>query len=940
MKDFRIIYCWALVLAFSFLLPDSGQAQSGSSDPLYQLFKNPSAEAKPFVRWWWNGNRVENKEVLRELDLLKRAGFGGVEINPIAMPPVSDEPSQKALKWLSPEWSQVLKTACVGARERGMIADLLVGSGWPFGGKFLKPDQTIERMAVNYKDIEGSQTISLVVSDLEADLPNEYLSGRLEKESERTLTFVRLFPQNINSTNQIINLKPLISNDLIQYQVPEGNYRLVWGVLQKGYREVVHGTLGAEGPTMNHLDSEVTLAFLNRLKEIEIELGIPLAELIRALFCDSMELAGSNWCKDFSSEFLERCGYSLDPYYPFIFNYFNEPYPFEVISSSFADTLLRVRYDYNRVLVDLFHERFTSVFKRFCEENDLLMRFQAYGSPWLIGILDGYLQADIPESNNWFYVQNSFPDTADHFTWVKNHGSLIWNKYAAAGAHLTDRNIVSCEAMTNLGGVFKASLSTIKQADDMNFITGITHSVLHGFNYSPPEAGFPGWIRYGTFFSEHNTLWPHFSRWLSYNARVSSVLQNSDPVVQIAILGPEADTWSREGLRRTPFHLEPWYVYDLWQGISQNGSSCDYVNERVIQESNMKKGTINYGPMAYETLILADVKSMDPNTAKAISKFILKGGRVICIGQEPTRSNSLSKSDQDEEIYSFVQKIRKYKDQVVFVDAPLTGTDITDWVANLFNQAGLDPNLEIKNPDRSFYQIHHKYEDTDIFFVTNTNRKRIIQIEANFDLTKKAVWKWNPENGQREQMASENNTIYLSLDPLESMFVIIEPGEKNNISKKTNHDSKEVEDFQLQTKWTANFYPKVGDEFSRTFTELVDFKESNDSLLQNFAGKVVYSTSFDATETNFDALNLGNVNDGVTRVTLNGMSLGTRWYGQHIYELDSQMRLGTNTLEIEYTSLLWNYCRSLDMPETNRWIRNRDLISNGLFGPVILESKK
>lgn len=784
MKDFRIIYCWALVLAFSFLLPDSGQAQSGSSDPLYQLFKNPSAEAKPFVRWWWNGNRVENKEVLRELDLLKRAGFGGVEINPIAMPPVSDEPSQKALKWLSPEWSQVLKTACVGARERGMIADLLVGSGWPFGGKFLKPDQTIERMAVNYKDIKGSQVISLNVSDLEDDLPNEYLSGRLEKESERTLTFVRLFPQNINSTNQIINLKPLISNNLIQYQVPEGNYRLVWGVLQKGYREVVHGTLGAEGPTMNHLDSEVTLAFLNRLKEIEIELGIPLAELIRALFCDSMELAGSNWCKDFSSEFLERCGYSLDPYYPFIFNYFNEPYPFEVISSSFADTLLRVRYDYNRVLVDLFHERFTSVFKRFCEENDLLMRFQAYGSPWLIGILDGYLQADIPESNNWFYVQNSFPDTADHFTWVKNHGSLIWNKYAAAGAHLTDRNIVSCEAMTNLGGVFKASLSTIKQADDMNFITGITHSVLHGFNYSPPEAGFPGWIRYGTFFSEHNTLWPHFSRWLSYNARVSSVLQNSDPVVQIAILGPEADTWSREGLRRTPFHLEPWYVYDLWQGISQNGSSCDYVNERVIQESNMKKGTINYGPMAYETLILADVKSMDPNTAKAISKFILKGGRVICIGQEPTRSNSLSKSDQDEEIYSFVQKIRKYKDQVVFVDAPLTGTDITDWVANLFNQAGLDPNLEIKNPDRSFYQIHHKYEDTDIFFVTNTNRKRAIQIEANFDLTKKAVWKWNPENGQREQMASENNTIYLSLDPLESMFVIIEPGEKNNISKK------------------------------------------------------------------------------------------------------------------------------------------------------------
>ncbi len=46
--------------------------------------------------------------------------------------------------------------------------------------------------------------------------------------------------------------------------------------------------------------------------------------------------------------------------------------------------------------------------------------------------------------------------------------------------------------MTNTKGVFKTSLDEIKQHDDMNFITGINHSVLHGYNYSPVEAGFPG----------------------------------------------------------------------------------------------------------------------------------------------------------------------------------------------------------------------------------------------------------------------------------------------------------------------------------------------------------------------------------------------------------------------------------------------------------------
>ena len=32
----------------------------------------------------------------------------------------------------------MLKVALDGARERGMICDMIVGSGWPFGGEFLE----------------------------------------------------------------------------------------------------------------------------------------------------------------------------------------------------------------------------------------------------------------------------------------------------------------------------------------------------------------------------------------------------------------------------------------------------------------------------------------------------------------------------------------------------------------------------------------------------------------------------------------------------------------------------------------------------------------------------------------------------------------------------------------------------------------------------------
>jgi hypothetical protein len=907
-------------------------------DILLESFSNPPASSRAFVRWWWNGNRVNEKEVLRELDLLQEAGFGGVEINPIKMPPITKEPEQEQLEWLSPQWIQVLKTACIGARERGMIADLLVGSGWPFGGKFLKPDQTIERMAVNYKDLKGPMDLIISVGELENDLPADYLSDSLERHSPRKLSFIRLIPTKINSVDQIINIPTNGSNSELLIRVPEGSYRLAWGVLQKGYREVVHGTPGAEGPTMDHFNPEVVQAFLSRLLEIEKELGIPLAQLIRALFADSMELAGSNWCHDFESEFLKRCGYSVDPYLPFVLYYEQDPYPFPIADKIFMDSILRVRYDYTRTLVDLFHERFTATFQKFCTDHGLLCRYQAYGIPWLIGILDGYMQVDIPESNNWFYSQGTKPDDEDYFTWSKEHGYMIWNKYASSGGHLRGKKVISCEAMTNTAGVFQASLSTIKQAGDMNFITGITHSVLHGYNYSPPEAGFPGWVRYGTYFSEHNTLWPHFKKWIDYDARVSAVLQMSDPVIDIAILPPEADNWSKHGLIRQKFHTEPWYVFELWQGISQNGSSCDYVSERILQEASAEKGLLKYGPMCYNTLILASIKSLELKTAQAIDHFVAQGGKLIIVDPAIIRTSSLKGRENDEAIQKFLAKWTLQRDHVTIVNAPDAGTDLAIWTGQLFKSAKHEPDMLIHQPNQSLYQIHHKFINRDLFFITNTNRRSDVKSELSMDLKGKSLWKWNPENGRVTRMGFDKNTVEIELNPLESCFLMVEPAPDSDNKKPDQSEPGKVGSLKIESEWNVEFHPVEGQPFTRQFKELTDFKESADPAIRNFAGKVIYKTDFELSDSTFNCLSLGEVNEGVTQIIINGTSLGSKWYGRHDYVIDSCLKLGTNEIEIIYTTLLFNYCRSLDIVEAKRWIGKRDLIANGLLGPIALKS--
>lgn len=36
-----------------------------ADDAVYSLFENPENIHKPFVRWWWNGDRVTKHEVLQ-----------------------------------------------------------------------------------------------------------------------------------------------------------------------------------------------------------------------------------------------------------------------------------------------------------------------------------------------------------------------------------------------------------------------------------------------------------------------------------------------------------------------------------------------------------------------------------------------------------------------------------------------------------------------------------------------------------------------------------------------------------------------------------------------------------------------------------------------------------------------------------------------------------
>jgi len=91
----------------------------------------PSSTVKPWVRWWWPASAVDRGEITRQLELLAAANVGGVEITPIYG---ARGYENRAIEFLSPQWTEMLAYTASEARRLGLGVDMATGTGWPFGG--------------------------------------------------------------------------------------------------------------------------------------------------------------------------------------------------------------------------------------------------------------------------------------------------------------------------------------------------------------------------------------------------------------------------------------------------------------------------------------------------------------------------------------------------------------------------------------------------------------------------------------------------------------------------------------------------------------------------------------------------------------------------------------------------------------------------------------
>lgn len=909
-------------------------AQKSSENDLYLKFKTPSSNSRLFVRWWWNGDKLSEAEILRELDVMKAAGIGGIEINPIKFQTAPDPTGYKEIEWLSEEWLSMVKIAVEGAKKRQMTCDMIVGSGWPFGGEFLSREEQTQLTTIETKNLKGPSKLKLSVKELLDKVNPDFHSKYNNPKKE--LLMLRLAPQKINEFSPGISIKFDSNKDSIVVDVPQGDHVLYSVIKITGYMAVINGASGAMGPVLNHFNKAAVEHFLNRMSDALISKLGNLGNWFRAFFVDSIELEGANWCDDLFVEFKKRRGYDLEPYYPYVLfkigemgNAVKEEYGSK-LSPNVQEIINRVRYDLEITRTELFKERFADVVQEWCKKNNVKSRMQAYGHGYLP--IESSMNVDIPECETWFNpsVGIYMPEYESRRVYSMS------NKFVSSASHLSGKKVISCEEVTNVGSVFNETLEQIKLVGDLSNLSGVTHSILHGYNYSPMDVPFPGWIQYGTYFSERNTWWKYFSKWSDYKARLSEVFQNSEMQADVAILQPTADLWTKFGAQRDPFPniVYPEYANNLWESIHQNGSGCDYLSEQIIQKSAVKKGCLTFGSRSYKAIFIVEVETIDPKTVIILQHFAKAGGKIVFIGKEPFKASGLQDFEQNGKVVDIMIKSikSKYPNNVFNVGIPTK--PLMQWYTNIQNRINITPYISINNPDKFLSQIYYKTKDLDIFFISNSSRLNAFSsdISFNINLKGKKAWRWNPETGERYMIPIDNSKLKLNLNPSESQLIVFEKYGKGELIKESIPNISKSLD--INTSWNVTLNHVNGTTSKENLNELIDLSRSQKYI--NFAGEISYETTLKIEKVKSNFIDLGNIN-GVSELYINGKKVGIVWYGKHQYNISKFITQGDNKLKVIITTTLGNYCKSLTENQVaQRWTSSQPLYPCGMVGPIKL----
>jgi hypothetical protein len=913
-------------------------------------FANPPVGFRPFARWWWPGNDVNKAELQREINLFADHGFGGVEVQTLALGlnRSARDVNARILTWDTPAYYDNLKTALEEARKRGLTVDLTDGSGWPPGGSFLDPQDGFLTLQSATQVIKGGQSMTLALPTVpsKTGVPPRLVSVLAAR-------VVANRPGENPNTVSLENTAPLVltaqvRNDTLRCRLPAGDWKLIALWSRPGGQQTMTSA-PKQGPVVDHFDSLKVIKNYTHVIGPRTGLELYYGNPLRAIFNDSYEFeVDRHFSLDFIDYFRKKRGYDITPWLPANlqkgYNYASYKRPNSALEFSFSPEDWRLRHDYDQTIGELLGEHFIKTSSRYMEKRGLLHRTQAYGMHMDMMAIAGL--ASIPETESML-------------------GPEAILKVMTSGAHLYNRPIVSAESVVFINRAYTTTPQKIRLAVDKLFAAGVNQIIYHGvpYRYTTKDFGPEGWypfsspylgtVNFSSNLGEGSAYWKYQKDVNEYVARTQYVLRSGKPHTDVLIYFPFTNV---EGMPDNPEEIltkgyltdveaplpankeprdvakERWAknVYPLINQLEAKGISWEWVNDESLQQAQLsadKQLTIRGN--RYQALVLADSSTIQLPTARQINTLATKGLKLLAVGTLPTKQPSfLNWQTNDAKTAQLIASTVTQKNSRHIRQA----TDAIGWIQSLpqpikFNGSfGFTRHVQREMSDGSRIQ----------FLWNKSDQWQTIALSLDRKYTG-SYW-LNAETGTITQ--NSGSSISYRIAPYSSVILYVStkkavPTTLLSASPMLADGATEIS--QL-TSWTIQADSLMVEE-----SPLFNWKDKEAFRYSSAVGE--YSSTFTLTSKKPAAhyfLNLGKVYF-TAEVTINGKAAGKRIFAPYQLDITPFIQAGANQLSIRVTPTELNgfIGKGIQGDVRYRQFKNKadQIMSAGLEGPVRLLEK-
>ncbi|KAL7809597.1 hypothetical protein V8C26DRAFT_438328 [Trichoderma gracile] len=527
-------------------------------------FADPKGLARPAFRYWVPDADVDDNVLYADLQQIKEAGWGGVEI--ICLENYGIEPAvvDPAIYGYGGEkWRQKFNTMLRASKDSGLLVDFALGPTQGASIPILNPDSP----GMNTELAYGSAALASG-QVYNGDVPPP---GRTDAGYANKPDFVAPFTNFTNKFvaavvarkskdprvvqldfDSVIDVTDTIIDGKLHYTAPsDGNSYVLFAFYQRrtGYlaaQGAFNNATDARNPAswfayvIDHFSQEGTDLWTSFTEEYVMngENGDLLKQLGLYAWEDSAEFRATLfWTDELRSYFRKTRGYDITPALPALFGTNGLPpstlangyfyYAFNSHANG-TDISWKLRNDYYQCLQEMYERYHLDGLSKWTSKWGLQGSLQPYATapnaapPWDMNSAAAHIDAPETESNYFDGVIDAF-------------------RAMGGGAMMGKKQMFSSELGAHRYESYAITWPVILNDCKINYAGGVNRIVTHGFPYSGlrPEVEWPGLTTFEWLYSEmwgpRQPSWSHVKEMGDWIARTQLILQSGIPRVDIGI---------------------------------------------------------------------------------------------------------------------------------------------------------------------------------------------------------------------------------------------------------------------------------------------------------------------------------------------------------------------------------------------------------------------